>query len=73
MFTDIDENLPAEDINAINYVSATGIMDGYSDGRFRPDVFVPYSVFCRSVFYAFNPVLYVKSTKLSSNKPVKQF
>ena len=73
MFTDIDKNLLVEDINAINYVSATGIMDGYSDGRFRPDVFVPYSVFCRSVFYAFNPVLYVKSTKLSSNKPVKQF
>ena len=40
MFTDIDKNLLFEDINAINYVSATGIMDGYSDGRFRPDVFV---------------------------------
>jgi|GEM_PF-3322081 len=69
MFTDIDENLPAEDINAINYVSAAGIMCGYTDGSFRPDDLVSYSALCRSLFNAFNPASYNPSKK-TLNQPL---
>lgn len=69
MFTDIDENLPAEDINAINYVSAAGIMCGYTDGSFRPDDLVSYSALCRSLFNAFNPASHNPSQK-TLNQPL---